>query len=144
MEVVSFRPLPLYPQGNSLWYPLDKRLGGPQSRSGRCGEKKNVLSLPENEPQSLSHPACTLVLYWLSYFESIFNKLISWDSSVSIVMGYRLDGWGSIPSRSKRFLSSPPRPDRLWGPPSLLSNGYRGSFPRSKAAEAWSWPLTSI
>jgi hypothetical protein len=26
------------------------------------------------------------------------------------------------------FISSPPRPDRLWGPSSLLSNGYWGPF----------------
>jgi hypothetical protein len=31
--VVSFTPLPLYPR-----YPLDKKLGGPQSQSGRRGE----------------------------------------------------------------------------------------------------------
>jgi hypothetical protein len=31
--VVSFTTRPLYP-----WYPLDRRLGGPQSRSGRCGK----------------------------------------------------------------------------------------------------------
>jgi hypothetical protein len=30
------------------------------------------------------------------------------------------------------------------GPLSLLSNGYRGLFPRGKAAGAWRWPLTSI
>jgi hypothetical protein len=32
--VVSFTPRPLYPQGKSPWYSLDRRLGGPQSRSG--------------------------------------------------------------------------------------------------------------
>jgi hypothetical protein len=41
--VVSFTPLPLYPQGKSPWYPLDRRLGGPQSRSGRGGLEKNKL-----------------------------------------------------------------------------------------------------
>jgi hypothetical protein len=29
------------PQGKSSRYPLDRRLGGPQSRSGRGGEEKN-------------------------------------------------------------------------------------------------------
>ena len=33
------------------------------------------------------------------------------------------------------------RPDRPWGPSSLLYNGYR-VFPGGKAAEAWRWPLT--
>jgi hypothetical protein len=36
--VVSFTPQPLYLQGKSPWYPLDRRLGGPQSRSGRGGD----------------------------------------------------------------------------------------------------------
>jgi hypothetical protein len=29
------------PQGKSPYYPLDRRLGGPQSRSGRSSEEKN-------------------------------------------------------------------------------------------------------
>jgi hypothetical protein len=33
----------------------------------------------------------------------------------------------------KYTTSSPPRPERLWGPPSLLSKGTRGSFPGGKA-----------
>jgi len=32
-------------------------------------------------------------------------------------------------------------PDRPWGPPSLLYNGYR-VFPGGKAAGAWRWPTT--
>jgi hypothetical protein len=44
--VVSFTPRLLYPQGKSLWYPLDRRLGGPQSRSGCGGEEKNSQPPP--------------------------------------------------------------------------------------------------
>ena len=34
------------------------------------------------------------------------------------------------------------RPDRPWGPPSLLYNGYR-VFPGGKVAVAWPWPPNS-
>jgi hypothetical protein len=44
--VVSFLYWPLYPQGKSTRYPLDRRLGGPQDRSGPGGEEKNSQSLP--------------------------------------------------------------------------------------------------
>jgi hypothetical protein len=54
-------------------------------------------------------------------------------SSVSIVSDYGLDD-RAIGVRSaaevRDFFLYPLCPDRLWGPPSLLYNGYRGSFPR--------------
>jgi hypothetical protein len=40
--VVSFTLLPLYSRGNRPRHPLDRKLGGPQSRSGRCEEDKNL------------------------------------------------------------------------------------------------------
>jgi len=36
--VVSITPQPLYPQGRISQYPLDRRLGVPQSWSGHDGE----------------------------------------------------------------------------------------------------------
>jgi hypothetical protein len=44
--VVSFTPQPLYPQGESPCYSMDRRLGGPRSQSGRGGEEKNSQTLP--------------------------------------------------------------------------------------------------
>jgi hypothetical protein len=50
------------------------------------------------------------------------------DGSDSKTTGYRLDDRGSIPGRSKKYFSSAQCPDRFKGPPSLLYNGYHGSF----------------
>jgi hypothetical protein len=44
--VVSFTPRPLYPQGKSHLYSFERRLGGPQSRSGRGSEEKNSQPPP--------------------------------------------------------------------------------------------------
>jgi hypothetical protein len=56
----------------------------------------------------------------------------SQDSVVSTAAGYGLDDRGvgvRVPLGSKIYFS-PCRPDRLWGPPNLLANGYGGLFPR--------------
>jgi len=37
-------PRPLYSQGKSPWYPLNRRLDEPQSHSGRGGEEKKIAS----------------------------------------------------------------------------------------------------
>ena len=66
----------------------------------------------------------------------MFRHMSHWypGSSVDIVTRYGPDGpriesrWGGETSRI--------RPDRPWGPPSLLYNGYR-VFPGGKAAGAW-------
>jgi hypothetical protein len=57
-------------------------------------------------------------------FYSVFTSM-SRDSSRH---SDGLAGLGSIPVSTIYFFCSPQRPDRLWSPPSLLSNGYRGIF----------------
>jgi hypothetical protein len=47
------------------------------------------------------------------------------DSVVGVATDYGMDDRGvGVP------VSSPRRPDRLWTPPNLLSNGYLGFFSR--------------
>jgi hypothetical protein len=64
--------------------------------------------------------------------------LTSRSSVVGIATGYMLDDCGvglRVPIGSRIF-TSPYRPDRLWGSPSLLSNRYQGSYLGGKAAGA--------
>jgi hypothetical protein len=66
-RVVSFTPRPLYHQGKSPWYPLDRRLGGARSRSGHGVGEKNSQPPPGIEPRSSDRPACSQSLCRLSY-----------------------------------------------------------------------------
>jgi hypothetical protein len=70
--------------------------------------------------------------YYIHIFPLFIWELGSRDSAVGIATGYGLDDRGigiQVPAESRIF-SSPRRPDRLWDPPNLLSNGYLQLFPR--------------
>jgi hypothetical protein len=76
--VVSITPRPLYSWGKSPRYSLDRRLGGPQSQSGRGGEEKNSHLPPRIEPSNPDHPPRSQSLYRLSYPGSYFEILSLW------------------------------------------------------------------
>jgi hypothetical protein len=81
----------------------------------------------------ISNPLKNLSKLFVKIYVINYWKLIrSQDSAVSIATGYGLDeqGIGIRVPVGPRIFSTPRRPDRLWGPPSLLSNRYWGLLPR--------------
>jgi hypothetical protein len=86
--VVSFTPRPLYRRGKGPRYPLDRRLGGPQSRLD-APEKRKFLTLPGLELRPLGRPARSHSLYRLSYPGSgptitDFKNTVQTGTSVSL------------------------------------------------------------
>jgi hypothetical protein len=80
--VARFVPRPLYPR-----YPLDKNLGGSQSRSGRCGVEKNLLPRQELNP---GRPDRSPSLYQLSYPSSAsIPQLHLYDSKPLLLGGQK-------------------------------------------------------
>ena len=76
-----------------------------------------------------------------SFFLSLFCTIctLDRDSADGIVVRYGWTARGSNAGGGENFRT---RPDRHWGPSTLLYNGYRVSFPGVKAAGAWCWLLT--
>jgi hypothetical protein len=59
------------PQGKSPCYSLYRRLGGPESRSGRGGEEESSQSPPGIEHQNPDRPARSPALHRLNYHGSV-------------------------------------------------------------------------
>jgi hypothetical protein len=89
--VVSSTTRPLYPQGKSPWYPLDRRLGEHQNWYGHDDEKENSQPLTGN--WTPDHLVLTEMLHhWAIPTPTELNVI---DSSVGIALGYGLDDRGS-------------------------------------------------
>jgi hypothetical protein len=107
--MVSFTPRPLYPGGNRPWYLLDRRLGGPQSRSRPCGEEKN-LALPGIEPgSSIPQPVAVPTEGWKVLWEKAekvngAKAYITNDETTHLflngclVVFFSFSGWGETES----------------------------------------------
>jgi hypothetical protein len=66
-EWSASRPGRALPLGKDPPLPLDRRLGGLQSRSRNRGYRTKTLLLPGIEPRSPGRPVRSQTLYWLSY-----------------------------------------------------------------------------
>jgi hypothetical protein len=88
------------------------------------------------------HHSEFFVSWWI--FEPVTSRIqfrivtilvMSQGSGVVTATGYSMDGRGigvRVPVEA-RFVASSRRPDRFWGPPNVVSHGYRGSFSGGKA-----------
>jgi hypothetical protein len=66
--------------------------------------------------------------------KALLNRLIIYQSgnrnrSVGISTGCELKARGSIPGGGNTLFYIPQQPNRLWGPPTLQSDGHREHFP---------------
>jgi hypothetical protein len=77
---------PLYTRERGPWYPLNRRFGGPQDRSGRGGKKKHVLHYQESHPggwYDASHYAnwTSLPCLLSSLTHSLMELSSSWEAA---------------------------------------------------------------
>jgi hypothetical protein len=89
---------------------------------------KKLKKRPRSNKGLWSHRQIDTYTDSIHYYKTVPSR----GSSVGKATIYGMDDRGvgvRVPVRTRIF-SSPRRPDRLRGPPSLLSNGYRGIFPQ--------------
>jgi hypothetical protein len=134
--------------------PLGYRLGWNKAGLGVVLQWKNCMSAWNQTGifKSIAGHSTVLAdchLFRLSggLFNDVFSFGKSHDSSVGIALGYGLDDRGSrvgFPAGAGNFSLHHRLQNGSGAHPASYPMGTTGSFPGSKAAEVWSWPLTSI
>jgi hypothetical protein len=97
MWMVSFTYRPSNAWGTTPRYPLDRKLGGPQSRSGHSGGEETKILAAAGERTPVTQPVAQS-LHWLSY-------LCSWSqvcfilqlSSHQVILIFQLTNKAEIP-----------------------------------------------
>jgi hypothetical protein len=74
--VVSFTSWLLYPRRKDPQYPFDRRLSGPQNRSGGYGEEKNLLPLPRIKPRVVQFVVCPYTYLAIPIIACVNYKLL--------------------------------------------------------------------
>jgi hypothetical protein len=133
-EWSAARPGRILPPGKT-GYPLYRRLGEPQGRSGRARNlDPHRDSIPGRVQPVVSRYTdwATRPTYYRYQSNVNHNRVVHFmkcniairapGKLVYIAIRYRLTARGSKPGGGEIFCT---RPDRPWGPPSLLYNGYR-------------------
>jgi hypothetical protein len=113
-------------QGKEPRCPLHMRLGGPQSRSGRCREEKKSLVVWGIKPQFTSRLTHSLVIILTKCFPFVKNRYSEW------LRGGGSRGRSSSPGRGKIFLLSTSSRPALGVYSASYPMGIGGFFPGVK------------
>jgi hypothetical protein len=135
-------------------WPLDRRLGRPQSWSGRYGGEKILDSTEARTPTAFSqslyqvhYPSSNFVTVKQSTYHLTLDS-VEYGSETAQWYSERLwagwsKNWGSIPCKGKRFLFSTSFRLAL-GHTHLPLQWIPETLPSVKVAEGWDWPLATI
>jgi hypothetical protein len=104
----------LHPSGKKPWYPLDRKLGGPRSRSGRGGEEKNSQSHQESNPRTpIVQPVAQGYTDWATTAlkerkKAYLTNISLWRATpIAIVTNFKARTHDQVLERFQRFRLSP-------------------------------------
>jgi hypothetical protein len=99
MEVSGqLHALAALPVRKNLWYPLNRRLGGPHSQSGHFEEEKNFLPYQESNPGSSSQQTSHYTNYAIPALTDVINGGSQWVrlSGLQILLFWSASETGNI------------------------------------------------